>query len=30
MLTKCANSSWSALFRHLQEGRLFLLEADYL
>jgi hypothetical protein len=28
MLTKCANPSCSASFRHLQDGRLFLLEAD--
>jgi hypothetical protein len=28
MLAKCANPSCSASFRHLQDGRLFLLEAD--
>ena len=28
MLTKCANPSCSASFRHLQDGRLFLLETD--
>jgi hypothetical protein len=28
MLAKCANPSCSALFRHLQEGRLFLLETE--
>jgi hypothetical protein len=28
MLAKCTNSSCSASFRHLDEGRLFLLETD--
>ena len=28
MLAKCANPSCSASFRHLQDGRLFLLEPD--
>jgi hypothetical protein len=28
MLTKCANPSCSTSFLHLQDGRLFLLEAD--
>jgi hypothetical protein len=28
MLAKCANPSCSASFRHLRDGRLFLLETD--
>jgi hypothetical protein len=28
MLAKCTNPSCSASFRHLDEGRLFLLETD--
>jgi hypothetical protein len=30
MLTKCANPSCSASFRHLADGRLFRLETDHL